>query len=108
MTIGEYNERRGLMLRYLSIALIAAAIAAIFMFPEYFGLITKWKEAFCFLPVLLVYGILAMTTKCPRCRAGLGESINAAAVPFSSSVPDACPRCGVTVNEPMDDAKGQR
>jgi hypothetical protein len=107
MTIGEYVERRGLMLRYLSMALIAAAIAAIFVFPEYFGVITRWKGAFCFLPVLLLYGILAMTTKCPRCRAGLGESINAAAIPFSSSVPDACPRCGVSFNEPMEDTKGQ-
>ena len=102
MTIGEYVEHRGLMLRYIAIALIAAAIAAIFVFPEYFGLITKWKEAFCFFPVFLLYGILAMTTKCPRCDASLGESITAAAIPFSSSVPDACPRCGVSFNEPME------
>jgi hypothetical protein len=106
MTIGEYVERRGLMLRYLAIALIAAAIAAIFVFPEHFGLLTRWKEAFCFLPVLLMYGILAMTTKCPRCHASLGESINAAAIPFSS-VPDACPRCSVSFNEPMEGNRGQ-
>jgi hypothetical protein len=102
MTIGEYVKRRGLLLRYLAIALIAAATAAIFVFPEFFGLITRWEKAFCYLPVLLMYGILAMTTKCPRCQASLGESIYGAAIPFSSAVPDACPRCGVSFNEPME------
>jgi hypothetical protein len=107
MTIGEYVERRGLMLRYLAIALIAAALAVIFVFPEYFGLITRLQEAFCFIPALLLYGILAMTTKCPRCHASLGESVNAAAIPFASSVPDSCPRCNVSFNEPMKGTRGE-
>jgi hypothetical protein len=108
MTIGEYVQRRGLVLRYLAIALIAAAIAAIFVFPEYFGPITRWQKAFCFIPVLLLYGILATITRCPRCHASLGESINAAAIPFSSWGPGACPSCGVSFNELMEDAQGQR
>lgn len=101
MTIGEYVERRGLMLRYLAIALIAAGLAAMMVIPEYFGQITKWMKVALFLPVALLYGALAMTTKCPRCHASLGESINAAAMPFSTA-PDACPSCGASFREPMD------
>jgi hypothetical protein len=101
MTIGEYVERRGLMLRYLAIALTAIAVGAIFVFPEYFDQAMRWKEVFCFLPILLLYGIFAMTTKCPRCHASLGESINAAAMPFSMA-PDACPGCGVSFKEQLD------
>jgi hypothetical protein len=103
MTIGEYVESRGLALRYFAIALIAVTLLlAVFVFPERFDQITSWQQALCFVPVLALYAIFSVTTNCPRCHASLGDSINAVAIPFSSTRPDRCPRCDVSFDEPMD------
>jgi hypothetical protein len=101
MNIAEFVTRRGLMLRYLVIAALAIAYGAMFVVPQYYGTITKGKLVICLLPAFLLFWVFARTTKCPRCRSSLGDSIITAATPFSSEIPDACPNCGLSFNEPM-------
>jgi hypothetical protein len=89
------------MLRYLVIAALAVAYGAMFVAPHYYGIVTKGKLVICLLPAVLLSWVFAKTTKCPRCRSSLGGSIITAATPFSSEIPDACPSCGLSFNEPM-------
>jgi hypothetical protein len=103
VTIREYIERRGLVLRYLAMALMATMFfVAVYVFPRLFDQITRRERAVCFLPVLALYGFFAVTTKCPRCHANLRESIEAVAMPFSSLTPDRCPQCDLGFDEPMN------
>jgi hypothetical protein len=103
VTIRECIERRGLALRYLAIALMATMFFfAFYVFPRLFDQITRWQRLICFLPVLALYMFFAVTTKCPRCHTSLRESIEAVAIPFSSTTPDRCPKCDLSFDEPMD------
>lgn len=101
MTIGEYVTKRGLALRYVAIAALIVAYGAMFVVPKYYGTVTRGKLMICAIPAFILFGIFARVGKCPRCRASLGDSIMNAATPFSSEVPDACPKCGLSFNEPM-------
>jgi ribosomal protein S27AE len=102
MTIREYVERRGLTIRYLATAWIAVILFAVFVFPERFALVTPWQAACYFIPIILLFVLIAATTKCPRCGADWAEMTWAVANPFSSERPDQCPNCGVSFGERMD------
>lgn len=107
MTIREYVERRGLVVRYLAIVWTLAILFAVFVFPERFALIKVWQAACYYPPILLLYVIFAATTKCPQCRANWGEMVWNAANPFSSSFPDQCPHCGMNLGETMQTRTGK-
>ena len=102
MTIREYIERRGMAVRYVAIAWIVAVLFAVFVFPERFALVESWQAACYFVPILLLFQIVAATTKCPRCRTSLGELTWNVANPFSAEFPDQCPNCGVSFREAVD------
>ena len=106
MTIREYVERRAMAIRYLAIAWIVAILCAVFVFPDRFANVEAWQVGCYIIPILLLYGVLAATTKCPRCNSGWGELMWKKANPVSSELPDHCPHCGVSFGERLDGRSG--
>jgi hypothetical protein len=55
--------------RYLAAAWIVVILFAVFVFPDRFANVDAWQIVAYNIPILLLYGILAAATKCPRCNA---------------------------------------
>jgi hypothetical protein len=102
MTIRQYVERRAMAIRYLAFLYIVTMFIAVFGFPDRFANVEAWQVACYWIPMFLLYSILAATTKCPRCLANWGQLMWNKANPFSSELPDQCPHCGVSFAERLD------
>jgi hypothetical protein len=89
-------------IRYLAILWIVAMFIAGFGFPERFANVEVWQVACYYIPIFLLYVILAATTRCPRCHVRWGQLMWNKANPFSGELPDQCPSCGVSFSERMD------
>jgi hypothetical protein len=98
-TIRQYVERRALAIRYLAALWIVTIFIAAFGFPDRFANVEAWQVACYFIPILLLYGILAATTRCPKCHANWGRLMWNKANPVSSELPDQCPACGVSFTQ---------
>jgi hypothetical protein len=61
--------------------------------------VEAWQVACYFIPILLLYAILAATTRCPRRQPSWGQLMWNKANPVSSELPDQCPACGVSFAE---------
>ena len=102
MTIREYIKGRALLVRYLSFGWIVFPVVPILAFPERAK--TSWIAwlAIGYVVMAAVRYAIAWQTKCPRCGTSLFRiTMGIAGGSFVKSA-DACPHCGVSVDEPMD------
>jgi len=44
--------------------------------------------------------VIAVRTRCPKCRRPLDSHVIAALVRYSQAPPERCPHCGVNLNQP--------
>jgi hypothetical protein len=103
MTIREYVEGRAMLVRIVGgIWIVGVMILIVIVFPDYGAHNTVLNlTGGMFLGTFVCLGIAALT-KCPRCGATLRDMTYKAALPFTDEMPDCCPNCGVSINEPVD------
>jgi hypothetical protein len=109
MTIREYVERR----RKLAGAVIALWVIAIvvcrWVYPSYWhahvGRGNFWFVV-SMVALVAVLGLIQWHTRCPRCGATFPDRINAGRkIQLWIEISDQCPRCRVSLDEPMKPAE---
>jgi hypothetical protein len=102
MTIREYVEGRGTLIRNLNFCWIGVMVALIFIFstlsdhPRFIWFVVV------FAALIAISHTIAWKTKCPRCLASLYVVAIRASNPFYLSTSCDCPNCGVSLNESME------
>jgi hypothetical protein len=102
MTIRDYIQRRGKMARYVGFAyIVVLMIAAFTLFPALMSDNGTLWMVVAMLPLVAVYYVIGQLTKCPRCQTSLYLMAMQTANPFGGEIPNFCPHCGVSLDEPM-------
>jgi hypothetical protein len=101
MTIRDYVKGRGRLLQVLTFGWFVLPVALIFIFPERAktsGIL--WLSVGYAAMAAIRYAI-AWQTRCPRCGGSLWRVTMRAASPFGKIITYSCPKCGVSLDEPM-------
>jgi hypothetical protein len=101
MTIREYAQGRGKLLRIFSASWVGVVLILAFAVRPYLTLedLRAWICA-AMIPIFAVPMAIGWMTKCPRCNGRLSTVVYS--VVRGYGVPDSCPHCGVSLDEPME------
>jgi hypothetical protein len=106
ITIREYIVRRTNLGRGVVVVWMIVMMTVAGMYPSYWhGRNARggWWFFASFATVLAVLGLIQWRTRCPRCGSRFHrETYFAQRSKFWRATYDRCPRCGVSIDEPMD------
>jgi predicted RNA-binding Zn-ribbon protein involved in translation (DUF1610 family) len=101
MTIREYIQGRARLLRVLTFGWFVLPVALIFMFPHRAKTSAILWLAVGYVAMVAIRYAIAWQTRCPRCGKSLWSVTTRATPPFSKIITYSCPKCGVSLDEPM-------
>jgi hypothetical protein len=103
MTIREYIARRVKLARYFAaVWFFVLMLLAFTVFPALLSKNGTGWMVLGLMPMTVVFYLIGRWTICPRCQGSLSMMTINAFVPWhGGSMPDKCPHCAVSLDEPV-------
>jgi hypothetical protein len=98
MTIGDHLKRKG---RQSAVA-VGFVFLLVFICPVLLPRTALPGVLYIAGFIALANLVFVMAIKCPRCNKWLGDAVAQGSMPYHE-LPDRCPRCDVSFNEPLPD-----